>query len=328
MLQSRALLCPAGGRASTPSVRLLLSLLLLVALGGCDLATNGDETGVAAPESKALPWSDVLALDFNGLFFPLAQDNHWNYDRQLIVQILPEVGEPLPPEQIDGTIEREIDGTEELFDRTYVVMHEQCLAPGGSTESWIRYRQDPAGLYEADVAVSDPPAVATKAVATADAALEQLRQRLAARALDAGWLRAMDELALRREQILRAARGVSQAALSADGGVLANELLRLRYPLRPGACWPLRSDAPDAWIMTVEGRERLTLPAGTFAAWRVRLDGAIYGPEDVVRLWYSRSGELQFVLHAETEALDQEGNILGTVVYDERQVLTDLALSR
>jgi hypothetical protein len=58
----------------------------------------------------------------------------------------------------------------------------------------------------------------------------------------------------------------------------------------------------------------LTLPAGRFAGWRIRYFSERFGPQDQVRVWYGRDGYLALVALLEGEAVDAEGNPIGTAI--------------
>lgn len=361
-------------RLAVPPRRWLLALAA-VAVGlpvaGCDRVA---EPGDAAPPALDSTGPDLLASPAGSLesevgavesgpmhgarsrFFPLEQGNRWFYERHARMQLLPDQGEPPPPEQLEATIETQIAGTEQLFGRTYIVASEHWIEPGGSFDQWIRYRQDRAGLYEADVSTTQPPtlgpvdgspAPSLRLASTAagrapgvrvplDASIALARARLARSAPQSGWLRAFDQLVARRSQLLACAAAphtstppaVQVLGHARPGGVLENEVLRLDYPLRPGATWPLRAAEPELFTLTVERPQVLNLPAGRFAAWRLRMDSSLFGPEDQVHIWYSRCGQLQLVAHLIAEATDEQGNRIGTLVWDERNALADLELPR
>ena len=77
---------------------------------------------------------------------------------------------------------------------------------------------------------------------------------------------------------------------------------------------------------TVIGRERITVPAGAFSAWRLRGTSELFGPNDRVRFWYANAGLIRISIHLESEATDDAGNVLGRVVADEEQLLNALSL--
>ncbi len=111
---------------------------------------------------------------------------------------------------------------------------------------------------------------------------------------------------------------------SPPGGPLSEEITRLRYPLRPGASWTVRED--PFFGSTVEAMEVVKLPPGRFPAARIRMKSEFYGPNDRVRLWFGRSGELGHQYHLEASATDYMGNVIGTILFDETEMLTDIDL--
>lgn len=80
------------------------------------------------------------------------------------------------------------------------------------------------------------------------------------------------------------------------------ELTRLRYPLEPKARWTIRADPNFRFVADVVGVDVLELPAGRFRGYRIRLGADVFGPHDVVHVWYGRSGYLQLVAHLEGDA--------------------------
>jgi hypothetical protein len=78
----------------------------------------------------------------------------------------------------------------------------------------------------------------------------------------------------------------------------------------------------------VVGRDRINVPLGTFAAWKLRGTSELYGPEDRVHLWYSNLGLLRFRYHVEADAVDEVDHVIGRVVTDSDQSLTGIHLVR
>ena len=108
------------------------------------------------------------------------------------------------------------------------------------------------------------------------------------------------------------------------GGVLDHEILRLRYPLFPGANWAIRED--PFFGATVEGHEPSVLPAGRFPGYRVRISSPLFGAKDEVKVWYGRAGLLRLSAHGEEVATDPQGNVIGTLVFEQQEVLSNLDL--
>jgi hypothetical protein len=77
----------------------------------------------------------------------------------------------------------------------------------------------------------------------------------------------------------------------------------------------------------VVAHQRLHVPAGTFNAWRIRQTSELFGPDDTVHLWYSRSGLLRIAFRGRMNATDDTGNIVGQVIIEQNQVLRTLQLA-
>jgi hypothetical protein len=75
-------------------------------------------------------------------------------------------------------------------------------------------------------------------------------------------------------------------------------------------------------------RDVLDLPSGRAPAWRIRLDWDFLEPEDLVLMWYGRCGELQFLARTQGEAVDDSGQVIGTFVSKEREVLMEANVQR
>ena len=99
---------------------------------------------------------------------------------------------------------------------------------------------------------------------------------------------------------------------------------RHRYPLRPGRSWTIREF--PFYGSTVERRDIIDLPAGRRAAWRIRIDSVFLGPEDEVYLWFSRCGRLALYSRFVGTAVDENGEVIGTFVTEDNEVLEGLAI--
>jgi len=185
-----------------------------------------------------------------------------------------------------------IEGREYVIDR--VTQIDTTLAGTSTFHQWIRNRQDPAGLFEADVDIGSTPQCEVSVTSTDPAALEELEDWRAS----SGWAtadqveaeHAMTTLASR----LRRAR---EALAGGPGGVAGGELTRLRYPLMVGRTWTIREE--PRFTSTVEAFETLRLPVGDLQAYRVRVNAEGMGPNDRVLSWYSRSGLAGILVHIE-----------------------------
>jgi hypothetical protein len=72
----------------------------------------------------------------------------------------------------------------------------------------------------------------------------------------------------------------------------------------------------------------VNLPLGTLPAWKLRGTSELFGPEDRVHFWYSRLGLLRIRFHVVGDATDNTGNVIGRVVTDSDQSLTEIHLVR
>jgi len=178
------------------------------------------------------------------------------------------------------------------------------------SRTWVLARQDASGLFEADVAIVQPPscdAAAGMASVRAGAAgpevedapdavsvrLESISDPARRTAMIGAWRDMQARIALVRQAL-------APAGTRADGP-LPGELHRLSYPLRPGAHWFIR-DQPDLQLEAiVEAQETLHLSAGDLPTWRIRLvwHGGFYRPTDRIFMWFGRSGLMRVYYHLE-----------------------------
>src|SRR5436309_5533538 len=322
-----------NARESIPSWFLVSSVLLATALTGCARPTPN---APASARASAHANQSFLAAgpEAGGAYFPLQIGNRWHSESDFRATLTAPAG--VLTVVIHADITREIIGTETIAGRTYVV--ERSVTdeddPSGPFNSWIRYRQDAAGLYEADLDISQPPVLDSGASAgPINAALPEARdlpasfaERMSANQLDA-YQAAWDVLqkrivAIRSIHALASGDGAS----AVRGGVLPGELTKLGYPLRPGATWVIRDDPFFGSI--VEANGTLEVPGGRFPSSRIQIPNEFMGPNDVVRVWFSRSGQLAFRYHLESVATDVDGNPIGTVSADYDETLRDFSLVR
>jgi hypothetical protein len=314
--------------------------LLALALSGC-----GRTAAPVSPAAGREPESALRAgiagaggLAQGGhsanLFYPLDLGNHWGYDHALGLYTIPIGGPPGPVFGLNDRHNFDIVCIEQLAGRSYFIERESF--PGG-VSIWSRIRQDGAGLYEADVAVTLPPTCAAEAgrqkldaegmsTRAGEAAWAGVAARLADPAKQAAYRAAWERIQTRAAEVRRALGvepGLPRAA--AGGGVEPGEITRLEYPLHPGAHWVIRADPRFESI--VEAAEVLDLAVGHVAGWRIRIETEFLGPDDRVHVWYGRSGLLKLEAHFEGVATDPDGNPIGRVISDESDVLTDLSLS-
>ena len=293
-------------------------------------------------DSRFLAMSQASRPGENGDFYPLGLGSAWHYSRVFSVRVATTGVPDEYPYTVHSIVDRALIGTETLFGRSYVVEEErttQDTRPNEIFRLWTRYREDRSGLYYADVCACDPPNLAR---ATGDAptieALPSASETLPS-SIDLGLrVRPEDRDAFERAiashrtrlDLARRALALASGRLSdtaeRPGGVGDNEVELLHYPIVPGASWTLRADFGLAW--TVEGPELLTIPAGKFPAYRIRVTFDGMGPNDKVLIWYGRSGRLRYALHVRSVATDENGNPIGEVVSDESEVLQSLTVAR
>lgn len=317
-------------RASFVLAALLLAILAS-ALTGCGrstVATNpGDGFEGVTPFSSL---DDPLATDVlrNGgrirgpYRYPLAVGNHWDYVIRARVVTIPDVGEPTTVfHRSPWSVE--VAGTEVRGAHEYFMVWEGDPRSAAPTLPQYFQRQDDEGFYELDV----PPAALGL---RADAGGQPLASTVDFAALDASLAGRPDG-----EALARAARQVvakldrmrwSLGALpAATAGAEPNELTFLRYPLQVGAQWTVRESPFFGRIVT--GQDELVLPVGRVRAWRIRLVSELYGPNDRAVFWYGRPGLVRTRVHAESEATDETGNVIGRVVADFEQELVRVRLN-
>jgi hypothetical protein len=297
-----------------------LLLVLIVLVPGC----RDDATPVITAPSVDAALAMAGPYPPGGMwarYYPLAMGNHWRYDRQF--RIWDEDGNVLT--DISGETTREIVGQEEISGRMYTVEEWIYTDDQGSSPSWLRYRQDRDGLYEADISITEPPALI-------GANRESLLKRPDAITAAAG----LENELLRREadpyrRALIAAhlerhRRLVSAALGwvYSTGVEAGELTRLLYPLRPGETWSIRDE--PLFNSEMEGYELLRLPVGNRVGARIRITPPGTTPDEDVLVWYSSCGQLRMYVYVETEGTDPGGNPIGPLYSEETVELVDVDL--
>jgi hypothetical protein len=259
-----------------------------------------------------------------GLFYPLDVGNHWAFDRIITTRTIPNQGEPGAPYVGESTMDVDLVGPATQLGREYVVQRETHHVNGFDFSIDFLYRQDRGGLYNAD------PAPASAALALGDPGANALVDRLipANARSDAerlAYRQALRQALETRDRVARIARSGFRASANGRPGPLTGEVALLRYPLHPNATWNVREDPLVVYL--VEGSESLALPAGTFKAFRIKIDWpGTFGPNDRAHVWYGGDGLVRLQVHVEANATDAEGNVVGRVVTDETQELTALSL--
>ncbi len=320
----------------------LFGIAILFILSGCEVNDEGiTEPGIQKCLSNpqhVLNGNNVTRSDDsrpNG-FFPLDMGNRWTYTGE--TSIMAEGGEPLT---IHFEEEHKIVGTEELFDRMYILEEQVHVDDysGDPIVSWARYRQDRSGLYTADVPLTDPPGDDEVFAKSNTARVDKRRERwdiLCQRA--ASGFQSDNLIAFRQasNNLYRKMRMIDEilgrqtpgVPLLGDppGGVLPDEITRLRYPLHPRQEWIIR-DSPLFESMVIR-HDVLDLPAGKMNGFRIGVFSELYDPGDEVLLWYGRNGFLRMFAHFEVEMVDPSGNTTGILVSEENMFLTNLELAR
>jgi hypothetical protein len=208
-----------------------------------------------------------------------------------------------------------------------------------TTTYWLRYRQDRAGLYEADVFASDPPGPGGAGAAADREMVQPAGPKFSAQlsasglSLTAAQAAAYDAAMARIQQKLeivaqaQAWHGhVRRPPHGHRGGVLDHELTRLKYPLHTGQGWTIREE--PLFTSRVVGFDVLKLRAGRLGGWKIRIESVFLDPEDKVYLWYGRSGFLKQSVSIQGVALDEWGNRVGTTYWQESTELESYELLR
>jgi hypothetical protein len=283
-----------------------------------------------APSVQSALVADRAALaSTTGLYFPLEQGNRWHAAGDLRAAVVSPSGATTLEIEVHQDFVRTISGTEQRFGRTYSLMSEDETDTGDVENGydeyiyWIRYRQDRSGLYEADVDLTTPPG-GTLLEGSAASTARRLSSRILAAAPTeqrAAYESAWDQLNARASAIRNAIR---TSAGPPPSGAQENELTRLRYPLRPGQTWTIRTN--PSFTSVVEAVEPVEVPAGRFTSHRMRIESEFIGPSDRVTVWMSRSGQVAFAYHLETNVTDENGNPAGTLASNYREELQDLGL--
>jgi hypothetical protein len=330
----------------SPTHGLVLAIILAAIASGCaaplDPPTAPSISSEVARSRAASTGTGSLSegalQGLSGTFYPLQLGNRWHYRRHLVYTLIPYEGEPSPPIELDATIDRGLICTEQRDGREYMVEQAEEHGTDASFTTWIRFRQDRAGLYEADVTLQDPPACVTRRVPASSGGGREVAAGLAGQmealipagppARSAAFRVAVERLQAKLA-LIDAALGTMTRTPAGSGAqfVGAGELTRLRYPLYPGARWIIRNAPGAIFAARVEGTDVLTLPAGRLRGYRIRISSDGLGPNDTVRTWYGTSGLLQIVVHGEYEAIDVFGQPIGRVFVDQREALEELQLS-
>jgi hypothetical protein len=296
-------------------------------------AGSGAPAGVLLAPSVGIP--TVAGTAFSHM--PLAVGNRWIYEirvRSRLVEDGP-TGEVMT--RTDPWVV-EIIGQATLNEQDYFVELDYDPRLGAPTGLPFLVREDATGFYNMDAPTLAPSAARSAPDLSWLTELEtELRARVAnsphraafeaAIARQVALLRIATPLALDRSQLPRhpgLPRPGEQTGFR-PGRPRPGEITLLSYPIHRGARWIVRES--PRFTRSVVTREHVTVPAGEFQAWRIRGDAELFGPRDHVTFWYSREGMVRLKGRFESEAVDDQGNPLGMVIFDVEYVLMSLNLS-
>jgi hypothetical protein len=314
-----------------PALLVTLSVLLLAGCG----RQGFHPTAAVSPErdvapslaARSSPADPGTPTSGRASFFPLEVGNHWHYAQLLAVNILLNDSTQTGWIELRSAKDARLVRTQTIGQHEYVV-EEDVIRDEGEAEpitQYIFWRQDRTGLFEAEV----PGAAAARAAGAPRGATVTPLARV--------WSRLESGLGdPRSREAFRAARGGIEQKLALIEGALRSprqplrgdpwvaELTRLHYPLHPNAQWDIRTDM--FFAAQVEGKEALALPAGRFSGWRIRYSLELFGPRDRVHVWYGRDGYLSLVAYLEQEAIDYQGNRIGTAIVKVSERLDGIEL--
>ena len=298
-------------------------LLFSIAFVGCSHRYSTEESpapGVASDLLGVRPGD--LGADFSRSrsLFPLAVGNHWEYRVRSRYQILDPAAPP--PEVFETPYNIDIEATATLDGRDYFLQSEGDPRLGGVGLAFP-VRSSRFGLYELELNQAQQSSAAAPVEPAAADLTAYVDGAIADPAKRAAYQRAAAELAAK---VLGMSPTLGIQPLRPNPGAAPNELTLLSYPLFVGARWIVRKDPQFGRI--VVAHERVLVPLGTFPAWKVRGTSELYGPNDRVNFWYSNLGLLALRYHAETNATDSTGAIIGRVAIDSDQSLTAIHLVR
>ena len=255
--------------------------------------------------------------------YPLAIGNRWDYVLAARIETFPTNGSPSASNET-GKWRAEVTQRTTVGGREYFSVEE-----GDPDNSWppsvFLQREDSEGLFEYDYG----PIMLSRAPASPGAdPLAVTRSALAAhqRSLAGTLHQAAFALAVSRvtEKLARMHQLLSEGALATTEPAV-NEITLLRYPLRAGASWTVRTS--PFFGRVVVGQDEMVLPVGRVRAWRVQGVSELFGSDDRVYFWYGRAGLVRTHLHAVSEATDEYGNPIGQAIGEFDQSLAQVHLN-
>jgi hypothetical protein len=296
------------------------------AMMGCSEEPSGTVSPVgfvetALPEDGAAP---VRHGRRDGLV-PLDVGDAWNY--QGTFRLFDQVGGDSLVFDREET--HTVVGTEHRFDREYKVVEVAIRESGpfGVDEfsQWMRRRQTRGGLYAADVPLNEPPVGVDAAAVSTPRVPMRLRAApdgIRGPELERAWRELLARCEIVESMLARATVPSGRIAASAA----ENELTTLDYPLHRGASWQIRVD-PE-FSATVERIELVRTPARRVLAYRIRVDNEFLGPNDIVHVWYGPVGFVAQAYRLETEATDEYGNVIATLIAEDNLILVSSNVMR
>ena len=297
-------------------------LALSIALAGCkhgystaDDPPSGATGELLAPLAPGTDFSRARSL------YPLAVGNHWDYRIRARNVITTDQG-PQPPQVEETTLAVEITGTATDGERTYFLQAEldSHLPCCGQV---FMVRGSRFGLFHLQPIPPHSATIGDMPVDAEGAALEQYVERTVTDpARRAAFQRAAAAVAAK----LAVARPVLGGSARLPPGAEPGEITLLSYPLYQGKRWLVMEEPRFARI--VVGLDRINVPLGTFAAWKIRGTSEYFGPNDRVNFWYSNLGLVRIRYHFEADAVDNTGAIVGRVATDSDQSLTGIHVVR
>lgn len=324
-----------------PLPALLILLLPLAAALGCSRSVTGPANSAPAPVfgQELDPSALVIGEDIgppahqDPPFYPLAIGDRWTYDRNFVSQL--GLGrDPLAESTIHAVVTRQLECSIPVGSDAYVSEHTLEHESDADYDSWILYRQDQGGLFEADyVFTHGAPCVPAATAGGARATPASLSPSHAPDFLGRVWSAAPDSRSPRvnpnalaewnrQQRVMRAAiEGVENVARSAPSAeAVVPEIQRLRYPLRGGTRWIIRAE--PQFISRVTNHQQIRTPAGKVDAYKIKITSDLFGARDYVTVWYGKVGFIGIISHAEGYFVDESGNFAGWLTSDYREILT------
>ena len=267
--------------------------------------TDGqDAAGVALPP-ESIPRRNL---------YPLAVGNRWVYNRSDVTVITPTGGSPGTPDVHETTLEITHECAINYEGLDYIVQVESF--PDLNSHTFYLYRQTADGLFGRDIGGGEVPCASSEMTMTSGPRKPRAGGDATSGITDPVKRAVFAAEIQRQRERLELVRHATVAAGLRDFTFLA-------YPLYTGAHWGAKEDGH--FVRTVEGQDVLSVPAGQFAALRIRIDSDFLGPTDQAHIWYGPRGVIRFHARFEGLATDEQGNPYGTVVSTSTEELTGLA---